>query len=256
VWRCLRAYLKDGFDWLLPPACQLCGKSLPDAGEPHLCSTCLARFLPLESPRCPCCLLPHVTPDGADYLCEGCLRTPLPITGVVALGLYEAGLREAVHRFKFRNAIGLQRPLGMLLSEKLATRWGNDPPDGVVAVPLHRSRLRQRGYNQSLLLAQELERRLGVELIRGLLSRQVATAAQQGLPLLERQHNVKGAFSVERPLQGERLLLVDDVMTTGATVRHCAQSLLAAGAGAVEVAVLARAPRPGAHDLSREAVRG
>ncbi|PLY01714.1 MAG: amidophosphoribosyltransferase [Desulfuromonas sp.] len=249
-------YLQEGLDWLLPPACQLCGATLSDSRQPHLCEACQARIYPLESPRCPLCMLPHATPVGADYLCEGCLRHPLPVTSVVALGSYEDGLREAVHRFKFRNAIGLQRPLGWLLAEQLAARWGDAPPDGLLPVPLHRKRLQQRGYNQSLLLAQEIRRCLNVRLAKGLLVRRVATAAQQGLALDERQRNVKGAFAVSRRLQGERLLLVDDVLTTGATVRQCAEALLKAGAGTVEVAVLARAPRPDGHNLCREPVRG
>lgn len=256
VWHGIRTSLQECFDWLLPPACQLCGKTLPELCEPHLCGACLGGFLPLNSPRCPFCLLPHATAGGADYPCEGCLRAPLPITGMVALGLYQEGLREAVHRFKFRNAIGLQRPLGQLLAASVAGRWEDDLPEIVVPVPLHRTRLRQRGYNQALLLAQEIGRRLDLKMERGLLQRSVATTSQQELPLIERQRNVKGAFTVLRPLNGERFLLVDDVLTTGATVRHCAESLLAAGASAVDVAVLARAPRPGGDDLSLGAVHG
>jgi ComF family protein len=163
---------------------------------------------------------------------------------VAAAGLYQEGLREAVHRFKFRGDLGLDRPLGELLAEALsgqaAPGWR---PDLVVPVPLHRRRLAERTYNQSLLLARAVARSWRVPVPARLLLRTRATPPQQGLSAEERRRNLRGAFALRQPLGGERVLLVDDVLTTGATARECARVLRDGGAGEVAVAVLARACR-------------
>jgi ComF family protein len=111
----------------------------------------------------------------------------------------------------------------------------------MAAVPLHKNRLRGRGYNQALQLARQLGRHLGVPVAPELLRRVRDTAAQQGLDAAARNSNLRGAFTVSHPVAGRRILLVDDVMTTGATARECAAVLVAAGVAAVEVAVLGRA---------------
>jgi len=250
----LQKALQETFDWLLPPACQLCGETLIPSSVIHLCQPCRERFPKITSPRCPHCLLPHATPAGADYPCEECLRNPLPTSQVVALGSYQEGLREAIHRFKFRGGIGLSRPFGELLASSLAE--GKIIPDSIVPVPLHGRRLRRRGYNQSHLIARELQRSLGGVLEKRLLVRSQETLPQQELPLSERRRNVRGAFMVTRKLGGESILLVDDVLTTGATVRGCAEVLRKAGAADIVVAVLARAPRPGGDNLSEMPIRG
>jgi ComF family protein len=162
---------------------------------------------------------------------------------VVAAGVYAGTLREAVHRFKFGGALALDRPLGGLLAARLAAEMPLWRPELVVPVPLHRRRLGERTYNQSLLLARELARQWRVAVPARLLLRTRPTPPQQGLTAAQRRRNLKGAFALRRPLGGERVLLVDDVLTTGATARECARMLLAGGAGEVAVAVLARAAR-------------
>jgi len=251
LWRGVLGGVRGCLDWLLPPACQLCGETLAEASSVELCSRCRTGFPGITSPHCPVCLLPHATPTGLDYPCESCLRQPLPIQRVIALGLYADTLRQAVHAFKYRNRIGLQRPLGCLLAERVAAQMEAGRSPLLVPVPLHGTRLRQRTYNQSQLLAREMGRRLGCSVAPRLLKRVRATPSQQGLPLEERLCNVRGAFEVTRALQGDQVLLVDDVMTTGATARSCAAALLQAGAAVVELAVLARAPRPDTVDLFR-----
>jgi ComF family protein len=199
----------------------------------------------LDGASCPRCALPYPLPAGSDHLCEACLRQPPPFQWVRCLGLYEDGLAEAVQRFKYQGAIGLDRPLARLLADVLSLDRDTFRPHLLVAVPLHRRRLQARGYNQSLLLARELGRRWQVPAPARLLRRIRFTPSQQGLDAAARRRNLKGAFALSRELDGERVLLIDDVLTTGATARECARTLLDGGAGQVAVAVLARAPRYG-----------
>ena len=254
MWSSVWRHCNELFDWLLPAACQLCGRTLPVQGGLHLCGDCHEGFRPLPSPRCPHCLLPHLTPGGTDYPCEACLKNPLPLKRVVALGLYADQMREAVHRFKYRHALGLQRPLASLLARELEPHLEEMSPDLLVPVPLHRKRLQQRGYNQALQIARELARTLSIPLDRALLIRTRDTLPQQQLSLGERQLNLRSAFELRQIIPGKRVLLVDDVMTSGATLRSCADVLIRGGASEVSAAILARAPRFESAPLSREAI--
>lgn len=234
----VRRELLGLLDLLLPPACLLCGRELGGSARSGLCSDCRAGIHPIVPPCCPRCALPHGTAGGTDHLCEPCLREAPPFSKVYAAGIYEDTLRLAVQRFKYHGAVDLERPLGRLLAENTDFR-----PDLVVPVPLHRTRLRERTYNQSLLLAKVLGSRRQIPVAGRLLLRTRPTPPQQGLVLRERRRNLKGAFALRNRLDGERVLLVDDVLTTGATARECSRTLLAGGASEVAVAVLARARR-------------
>ncbi|BCR03592.1 amidophosphoribosyltransferase [Desulfuromonas versatilis] len=232
-------------DLLLPPACPLCGANLPQGpDQPPLCPACLAGIRPLESPCCPRCALPYPAEEGTDHLCEPCLRRPPPFAWVAALGLYMGTLQSAVQRLKFSGAIGLDRPLASLLADRFTDQVREFEPDLLLPVPLHRDRLRRRSYNQSLLIARVLGRRWGVPVACRSLVRTRDTPPQQALKADIRQRNLQGAFRLLGPLAGERVILVDDVMTTGATARECSRVLLTGGASAVAVTVLARTPRP------------
>jgi ComF family protein len=242
AWSWLHAELCGLIDLLFPPACPLCGSE--SGGRPpfYFCPDCLSGIHPLGSPCCPRCALPYTTEEGSDHLCESCLRDAPPFSRVVALGIYEETLRTAVQRFKYEGAIVLDRPLAGLLATVLE-RDGPFRPDLLIPVPLHHSRLRERTYNQALLLARVLGRRWRQPVLPRLLVRSRPTPQQQGLKAEVRRQNLKGAFALNRQLNGERVLLIDDVVTTGATVRECSRVLLEGGAGEVVVAVLARARR-------------
>ncbi|MBE0598511.1 MAG: ComF family protein, partial [Desulfuromonadales bacterium] len=209
-----------------------------------LCQRCLAGIHPCSSPRCPCCSLPYPTENGTDHRCEACLRRPPAFAWVSALGLYQESLREAVHRFKFEGAIGLDRALARLLGEAVAAERPGYVPDLIVPVPLHRRRLRQRSYNQALLLARQLGRCWRVPVAARMLVRTRATVPQQGLSAEARRHNLGGAFRLQEEVAGRKILLLDDVLTTGATVDECSRLLRRGGAAEIGVAVLGRAPRP------------
>jgi ComF family protein len=144
-------------------------------------------------------------------------------------------LKEAIHLMKFKPVKRLSRPLGALLAEMDLPRV-----DCVVPVPLSLGGLRQRGFNQALLLSRMVAERIGVPLDTDLLYKKKETPPQVGLSRRARTGNLKGAFGVRRKLDGGRVLLIDDVITTGATAGECSKALLRAGAAEVSVALLAR----------------
>jgi ComF family protein len=160
---------------------------------------------------------------------------------VHALGPYQGALRAAIHRFKYRDGLILERPLGQLLAETVLAGCGGERPDLLIPVPLHPDRLRRRGYNQALQLARQVGRSCALPVVPAGLHRLRETPPQQGLDARVRRTNLCGAFRVATAVAGRRVLLVDDVMTTGATARECAAALRQAGAATVEVAVLGRA---------------
>ena len=243
IWSGFRAEVKDCFDLLFPPLCLLCHAPCPALPDFSFCAACLSGCLSVTSPRCPRCALPFTTIGGNDHVCGECLLQPPDFIWTVAAGLYEEALRHAIHRFKFDGRIALDRPLAGLLE----TAWQHTAPDWVpdliVPVPLHPHRLRQRTYNQALLIARELGRSRQLPVDPCLLIRILPTVAQAGLTARERHRNLRGAFALTRPLAGEKILLIDDVMTTGTTARVCATALRRGGAGEVALAVLARARR-------------
>lgn len=242
-WSGLLSEIHGLFDLLFPPICLLCHAPLKGALDPSLCTHCLGGCLPLTPPRCPRCALPFATIGGSNHPCGDCLLHPPDFIWTVAAGLYEETLRQAIHRFKFDGILPLDRPLARLLNAAWQRDSSDWQPDLLVPVPLHPQRLCQRTYNQSLLIAAELGRSRNLPVDRHLLVRTLPTAAQAGLTARERHSNLLGAFALTRPLSGEKILLVDDVMTTGTTARICATALRSGGAGEVALAVLARARR-------------
>ena len=240
-WQSARDELRRCCDLLLPPARLRCGERLPAGlSATDFCPPC-RDGLPQPAPaRCPLCADDYRSPAPSLHHCETCLRQPPPFVKVHDVRPYAGTLQDAIQRVKYRGRLPLERPLGTLLAETVAG-GGGSRPDLVAAVPLHKNRLRARGYNQALQLARQVGRHLGVPVAPELLRRIRDTAAQQGLDAAARNSNLHGAFTAPRPVAGRRILLVDDVMTTGATARECAAVLRKAGAACIEVAVLGRA---------------
>jgi len=226
---------------LLPPSCISCGDPLAtDGGTPRLdlCETCRDEMSALVSqPACPRC--GHsVGPYGT---CSACAATPPPFAAAVRIGIYDGALARLVQIVKYRGVRYGAPLLADLLLAKLHQSHLADQVDLVTTVPLHWWRFYRRGYNQAVLLARALGARgLAVPLRRALV-RTRDTRPQVGLSRAARLKNVRGAFRVRRPkgVRGRRVLLVDDVMTTGATAGACARELLRAGARSVAVAVAA-----------------
>jgi ComF family protein len=227
-----RAALRRVAARLLPGSCLLCAA---DSAAGLLCPACAA-----DLPRLPPALCPQCG-DGTTLgeRCGACLKDPPAFARTLALFRYEFPVDRLIQALKY----GHQLPLAAWFGAGLAHKLNASEHDLVLPLPLHPSRLRTRGFNQSLEIARPVARALGLALDAALLSRTRATPPQADLPLKERARNVRGAFACAGDLGGRRILLIDDVMTTGSTLREAARILKLHGAGTITVAVAARALR-------------
>jgi len=216
----LQSTVTGALDLLFPPSCGVCG-----TGGSFLCLTCRARLPAADGPRCRRCWA--IT---ARAVCGDCAHSPLD--GARALYVFDGGARALVHELKYRSLHALAQPMAELLADSFLVE--PFPADVVMPVPLHRRRRRQRGFNQSELLARVLARRAELELDVRTLQRTRDTPQQtQTDDRTRREQNVRAAFSCRTSLIGRRVLLIDDVWTTGATLRECARTLRQAGAASV-----------------------
>ena len=219
--------------WLLSPRCLLCREAC--GGARDLCASC-ANALPWSGYACERCAQP-LHESGT---CGACLQHPPPLTAAHAAFVYGFPLDRLLLRFKFHNDLAAGRLLSQLMGDALARL---PRPDALLAVPLHQSRLRSRGYDQALELAKPLARRLQIPLLGDALVRRHETRPQSELDAAARRRNLRGAFAVGSHCSLPRhVVLVDDVMTTGATLHAAAKVLLRAGVLRVDAWVCARVP--------------
>ena len=240
----LRAISTGMIDLLFPPRCSVCGELLErhDAASPF-CPSCMAGIHFIGSPLCTRCGSAFPAEEGPDHLCGDCLVTERPYAVARSVGRYEGTLLKAIHRFKYRGRIGVGDLLGDIMADFAEKAWEMKVFDRVLPVPLHPQRLRERGFNQAVVLARSLSKRCGLPLDLTALRRSRITPPQVGLHRKERSANVHGAFAVAHPerISGRRLLLVDDVYTTGSTLTECARVLIQTKAESVAILTLARA---------------
>jgi ComF family protein len=227
-------------DFLFPPRCPACARR---TARIEWCGQCRAAITPVRSPLCPICG-ESFAGSGPDHQCTRCLMRPPHFDRARACALYRADRRsplmDALHRFKYGRDVTLAPVLGAYLTEHAPLTIDHDL---LVPVPLDLERLRWRGFNQAAALTRVLAARSRRRWDPLALRRCRATAPQVGLGEDERRRNVARAFAVREPaaVRGRSILLVDDVMTTGATAEECAKAMRRAGARRVEVLVLARA---------------
>nr|WP_152982746.1 ComF family protein [Stenotrophomonas humi] len=219
--------------WLFPPRCLVCAE--PGIAGRDICGACSAALPCLEA-SCRRCALPLAVADD-EHLCGVCRQRSSPLNEVRAAFIYAAPVDDLLRRFKFHQDLAAGRLLAGLMQARLADA---ERPPVLVPVPLHASRLRQRGYDQALELARPLSRVLEVPLWRGL-RRIRATAPQSELDAAARRRNLRSAFAAHAPVPAH-VVLVDDVMTTGATLQAAALALRRAGAARVDAWVCARVP--------------
>jgi ComF family protein len=235
-------------NFLFPPRCAACEVRLPIESQNRVCAACHASVERLHEPLCSICGVPIAagTDDSQAKSCRECAAAPPHFTTARAVARYRsseedhAALPSIIRRHKYGRDQSLSRALAEFLDNPMPL--AENDYDLIIPVPLHPARLRWRGFNQAALLAATVARQLGRPLDLRVLSRTRATTPQTAQDRAERHRNVRNAFTVERPsrVANRRVLLIDDVMTTGSTVDECARTLLAGGARRVDVLTLAR----------------
>ncbi len=239
-----RRFLAALADLLFPPRCQVCGRFCPTP----LCQDCANNLARIVRPWCERCGAPFDPTARAREWCADCAQSRRPaLDRARSFGLHCGQLRQAVNRFKFEGRIRLAGPLAALLAALVSSESGDGlidsaQVDAIIPVPLHPARRRWRGYDQAELLAVALNEATRMPVRLGWLRRVRNTAPQVGQSREAREKNIRGAFAAKEPwpAPGARLLLVDDVYTTGATVRECARVLRRAGAKAVYAVSVSR----------------
>jgi ComF family protein len=234
----LRALARAALDLLFPAVCPLCASRLGAGRRDPVCGDCWTRFARLAPPLCAVCGVPAPS-EAAAVACAGCRDARPAFDYARAAASYGGAVREAIHGLKFGGRRSLARPLGDLVGEQCADAL-SERPDALVPVPLARARERERGFNQAALVAERVGERLGLRVRARWLVRLRATAPQSDLTATERRANVADAFAAAPAVAGRHVVVVDDVITTGATVGECARALRASGARRVGVLAVAR----------------
>ena len=228
-------------DLLYPPQCEACGRLRQEA----ICPDCRAEIDPILPPLCELCGVPFDPKAQAAPRCADCRGRRRSYAVARSAAYYHGPLTQAIWRFKYDGQMVLAQPLGELMADAIsgggAVDLDPETIDVVCPVPLHGARLRERGFNQSDLLAEAVAEGIGRPL-RRLLVRTRPTLPQVGLPAESRPTNVRGAFEADlhEVIEAKRVLLIDDLFTTGATMAECARMLRRAGAEEVRVYTLAR----------------
>jgi len=250
-------WLKNNLNACLPQACLLCGDNVPRQPELALCRRCEAD-LPVLGESCLRCANPLETAlerlEGflsqpallQTRECGQCLQQLPYFDQTLAFFPYISPFNHFVHAAKFKGKLSTARLLGQLMAQQLSNNIDliDNLPDGLLPVPLHPSRQRERGYNQALEIALPVSQRLQIPILSQVAVRVTATTAQSSLPLKQRKQNLNRAFMVKEKLKNQHIAIIDDVMTSGATVNALAKVLKQAGAARVSIWCFCRAEPP------------
>jgi competence protein ComFC len=238
----LRSWFNAGLAFVYPEACQLCGDHRARLEEGLVCSRCWQQVRFIRPPFCDRCGLPFEGAITTTFECANCREMELHFTSARSAVVAGGVALEAIHRYKYRQALWFEPFLADLFLREALPGLREQNWDCLVPVPLHPVKEREREFNQAARLAAHLAGAAGLPLMEGLLRRVIPTSTQTRLTRQQRAANMRGAFALcdNVKLQGERVILVDDVFTTGATTSACAKVLLRAGAGAVCVWTVAR----------------
>lgn len=231
----------DAFDLIYPRTCAVCGENTPEALR-YLCWECQSDIMPITPPYCSQCGDPVSGSIDHSYVCHFCSSVSPSFSIARSAAHYDGPIAEMLKALKYRSATWLVHDMAQMLSSLVFQHMDADNIDAVTFVPLHHTRRRDREYNQSALLARALAHMIGVPCMNRIIRRHKKTTSQTNLTAKDRIVNVRGCFKYRNGswLDGKRILLVDDVMTTGATVNECAKTLKKGGASEVFAVAVAR----------------
>jgi len=226
--------LNNFLNIFFPENCPVCGSRSDMHSVAPFCGNCWQSLAPYKGPKCRKCGKPLVS--DVSIICAECISDEPAFILANSFGLYDGTLKKAINLLKYHGVKRLSRPLADLLS-----RLNLPAVEAVIPVPLHKNRLRQREYNQSALIAYHVAKKCSYEFILNSLIKTNNTSPQVGLSSKSRRKNIKNAFEVRNQgnITGKQILLVDDVITTGATIRECARVIKKAGAESVYAVTLA-----------------
>jgi competence protein ComFC len=239
---CVMGCLDAGLGLLYPQVCQLCHAARATPVEGFVCAACRAKVQFIQRPFCERCGRPYEGLITMPFLCPQCLETPPHFARARAAVVANELVLEVIHRYKYTRALWLEPFLAGLLIAQAQPELAKEPWNLIVPVPLYPAKQREREFNQAERLARRLSQATHIPLNHRLIRRVRPTCTQTFLKRPERLTNVRAAFALRRhhPLIGERIVLLDDVLTTGATTNACAEVLIAAGAAEVCVWTVAR----------------
>lgn len=237
----LREMLETAIVFLYPAKCRVCDGFLAVAAIPYICTDCWQDMQFLEPPWCDICGTPEV--NGR---CDACATAPPRYGKLRTIAFYHTTLQQAIHLFKFEKKKVLAHHLIQLINAHIPSDCDIAEYDFVLPIPIHKKRLRERGFNQAALLADGIAKAENIPVLVDTLVRKRHTVAQSSLDSAARQQNIIGAFEVRNPdiISGKRLLVIDDVFTTGATMREAVSELWTADPAEIDVLTLARTLDP------------
>ncbi len=238
----LRELLNDVSDIIFPPQCLACAEIINGLAKQVFCCGCQDKINFITNNFCPICGIPFLVSPAGSHICGNCLENRPNFLQARAVASFDAVIMDAIHKFKYGRSISTGSSLGSFMAGFSFPDFDFSMYSLLIPVPLHIKRLRDRGFNQSLLLAKEMGKKHNLPINFSLLKRSKFTLTQTGLNKAEREKNVKEAFVItdKKTVAGESIILIDDVYTTGATINECAKVLLKAGAQKVAVLTLSR----------------